>query len=592
VALVVGAVLAVVGLRAALSLRGYIYMDDFAFRYWAATSPLDINYLLLSYGGHVNPVGLLVQWVAQRVAPGSYMVLAVSSLVMFAIALSLFASILWRLTRQKWAVAVGVVLAGVSLFGFEVTVWWAGAIYAGPYQLFLMACLYAAIRGVVDGRRRWLIAALVFALGVVLSFSRGSAGLVLVALLVASLPLADGKPIGLRTCARRVPWFWSGMLGIAIAGGLLVLANSGRLDRPGLTVASAARYMWDVLVLNLLPAVWGGPWRWFELPNQVWPPVLANPAPMWWAVWLAGLLSLMAAVWLWLRRPALRWLLLTVVGYAGLVLALAAYARAGSVVASVAYRYTFDFVWPLVLLLVLAVVPSVGEQRRTSRFGVVVLAAIIVSALWSTWVPARDWAGNPTKQYMANAARGFAQIPEGQGVLDQGVPYDLIHPGLMAPYANARTVMTPQPRAPMFAEFAEEDLYGFASDGSVETQDVDGPRSPSGPDEGCGYRVTDFPRTIPLDGRLIPWGFYARIAYFSGTDTTLNLAVGGQIHTVPLRSGGLRTVYFPVSGPGDEVLVSVGTPGAVSCVTDIRIGNRVSAQTGDIVPLPVTGLPK
>jgi len=586
----VAALAAVVGLRAVLSLRGYLYMDDFAFRYWAATSSLNPDYLLRSYGGHVNPVGLLIQWVAQRIAPGSYVVLAVSSLVMFATALTLFAAILWRLTQRPFAVVLGIALAGVSLFGFEVTVWWAGAIYAGPYQVFLLACLLAAIKAVGEGGRGWSVAALVFGAGVVLSFSRGSAGLVLVWLLVSSLPLVDGKPLGWGACFRRVRWLWAGLLAMAVAGGLLVLSSAGRIDRPGLTLASAAKYMWELLVLNILPAVWGGPWRWFELPNQQWPPILANPAPMWWAVWVAGFLSLAVAVGLWLRRPELRRLLLSTLAYAGIVLALAAYARAGSFVASVAYRYTFDLVWPVVLLATLAVVPAIGEVRRVSRAGIAVLCGVIALALWSTVVPARDWGANPTRDYMANAAAGFDLVPEGTAVLDQGVPFDLIHPVLMAPYANARSVMTPQPGSPVFAGFAEEDMFGFASDGRVEKQDVDGPKSPTGPDANCGYRVTDAPRTIPLDGRLIAWGFYARVAYFSGTDTTLNLAVGGQIHTVPLRAEGLRVVYFPVSGPGDEVLVSTGTAGSVVCVTDIRIGNRVSADTGEVVPLPVGGL--
>jgi len=80
------------------------------------------------------------------------------------------------------------------------------------------------------------------------------------------------------------------------------------------------------------------------------------------------------------------------------------------------------------------------------------------------------------------------------------------------------------------------------------------------------------------------------VAYFSGTDTTLNLAVGGRISSVALESGGLKAVYFPVNGPGQDVLVSVSTPGVSVCLTEIKIGNRESRRTGDVVPLPVTKL--
>ena len=46
-------------------------------------------------------------------------------------------------------------------------------------------------------------------------------------------------------------------------------------------------------------------------------------------------------------------------------------------------------------------------------------------------VPGIGWA-NPGKDFMANAVSGFSRIPAGQVVLNQGVPFDLIHPALMA----------------------------------------------------------------------------------------------------------------------------------------------------------------
>src|SRR5690606_11032336 len=128
--------------------------------------------------------------------------------------------------------------------------------------------------------------------------------------------------------------------------------------------------------------------------------------------------------------------------------------------------------------------------------------------------PARDWMGNQARVYMANAASGFQLIPEGQTVLNQGVPEDLIHPGLMAPYANAEVVMTPVPGAPTFGTYAADRLFGFDSDGNVREQTVLGPTSLPGPDANCGYAVTTAPRSVPLDGDVIAWDFYARVAYF------------------------------------------------------------------------------
>ena len=581
---------AVVLLRSVLSLRGYLYLDDFAFRYWAATSPFGTEYLLRSYGGHVNPVGLAVQWVMQVVFPGSYLALALYSLTMFALALGIFAAIVWEVTGSRGASILAVALAGVSLFGFEVTVWWAASIYAAAFQVFLLLTVYAAIRAVRDRKSLWTYVGVAGGAGMVLSFSRGSLGAVLVFGLAAALPLVQGRPLGLREAFMRARALWVALAAVAVLGGVLVLASADRVTPQGFSVGAMPGYAWRLLVLNVLPALWGGPWRWFELPPLEWPPILANPAPMWWAVWFAAILTMIALVAVIVKIPSLRLLVAVVFGYVFAVLVLAGVARAGALVGSVAYRYTFDLVWPLTLLMVLGVFPALNQARRVWRPGVVVMSLIVVSALMSTVVPARDWAANPGKEYMANAVSGFAQIPTGQTVIDQGVPFDLIDTGLMAPYANARTVMTPQPGAPEFGLVARDALWGWAEDGSVEEQKVVGPTSVPGPDPDCGYRVTDVPRSVPLDGKLIAWDFYARVAYFSGTDTTLNFAVGGRISSVALESGGLKAVYFPVNGPGQDVLVSVSTPGVSVCLTEIKIGNRESRRTGDVVPLPVTKL--
>ena len=134
---------------------------------------------------------------------------------------------------------------------------------------------------------------------------------------------------------------------------------------------------------------------------------------------------------------------------------------------------------------------------------------------------------------------------------------------MITPYANAMTVFTPQPGAPLFVDHVNDSMYGFGADGSVEQQSVDGLPAPAGPDPDCGYRVSDLPRTIPLGGDLIAWPFYARIAYFTGTETQLNVAIGGRIHSVPLQTGGVRAVYFPVTGPASDIFVSTGSPGVV-----------------------------
>jgi hypothetical protein len=256
--------------------------------------------------------------------------------------------------------------------------------------------------------------------------------------------------------------------------------------------------------------------------------------------------------------------------------------RAGTNLSSAAYRYTYDVVVPVAILVALAIVPMWWQKIRTRPAVWVVPALLTLSMAASTWVPAQAWARNEAKQYVRNAVAGFSMIPAGQAVITQGVPKDLV-PDLLWNYASTEAVLAPQPGAPQFTTYADDTLFGFARDGSVEEQQVQGPKALPGPDPQCGYRITSTPRAVPLEAELIDWGFMARVAYFTDATTRLHMAVGDDIHSVPLQKDGLHAVFFPVWGPGRDVLLSVDGD-AVVCVTDLMIGNRVHA-TGETVAL-------
>ena len=164
--------------------------------------------------------------------------------------------------------------------------------------------------------------------------------------------------------------------------------------------------------------------------------VVANPSPAEWMSWV-GLLATAVAVGAILQgRPCLRPWRLGSIGFSALVIIAARVARAGNPFASEAYRYTFDLVWPLGLLIVLSVVPfwwRVRERRDGAVFSSVL---VCVSAVFSSVVPARLWIANESRVYMANATRGFDLIPPDATVLAQGVPSGLVDPIGVSPFAN------------------------------------------------------------------------------------------------------------------------------------------------------------
>lgn len=581
-------VLVVVALRAVISARGFLYADDFAFRYWAATEPLDWAYLTRSYGGHLNPVGLTAQWVLQALFPGSHLALVLLVSVLSAGTMWLAGRTMVLLTGRWQAGVMAVVLLGVGLFTFENTTWWAGAIYAAPYQLFLAAALYFLVRALMGDGGVFVWAVLLAFLGMAGSYSRGVLAALLLLGVAAAIPVSGAQPLGLRPALRWQPRLWAGIAVISVASVSLSAIAASAITRPGLSLGSALRYAWQLLVLNVLPGLWGGPWRWFDVRPQDWHAIVQNPAPPWWAVWLCVFATGVAIVWIVRYRPVVRTFLPWAAAFAVLAVAIVAIARAGTFVESVAYRYTFDIAWPFMLIATLCVIPMWWQDDRVPTRWWIPVSLFSASALVSTLVPATNWMSNQGREYVDNAIAGSERLPDDYLMLAQGVPEDLIEPSLMRPYANTRTVLLPQPGSPIFGNHAHGILWGFDDAGRLQEQDVQGPASLPGPDPDCGYRVTDRPRSIPLDGRLINWAFVARIAYFTGTPTSLNVAVGGRVHSVPLRAEGLDAVFLPVTGPGTDILVSVGTPGAVACVSDVRIGNRVDAE-GELVPAPLEG---
>ncbi len=308
--------------------------------------------------------------------------MAIFSLSVWGLTLILAALVGFELT-DRWAGAVFLALiAGLSLFGLETTVWWAAAMYAVPYQLFLVACLLGFVKALRGGSRTWIWFGLLCYVGAVLSYARGFLLAILVFGVVASIPVQGSEALGFRTAWRWARVYWIAMLGIAaLAMGLL-------WQRSGTQLASTEplelmRQVWNLLTLNVLPALWGGPWRWtpVSLPDG-WSPVVANPAPPGWMMWACLIGTALALAWIWRFRPGLRGWLGWSLGFSAAVLFAGGLARAGNPFASEAYRYTFDLVWPLGLIMVLAVVPLWWQQSRVSLWGSGLIVLICASALF------------------------------------------------------------------------------------------------------------------------------------------------------------------------------------------------------------------
>ena len=211
--------------RAVVSLRGYLYTDDFILRYLASVDHPTWEMLTRSYNGHVNPVGWLSLWLLQWAFPGSHTALAVFSLFTWGITLAIAGALGFELTDKVAGAILLMLIAGLSAFGFETSVWFAASIYALPYQLFLVACLFAFVRALRRESRHWLWLGAICYLGAILSYARGFLILLLVFAVVALVPVQGSRVLGVKRGWQWARGYWIGLGSIGALASCPALAE-------------------------------------------------------------------------------------------------------------------------------------------------------------------------------------------------------------------------------------------------------------------------------------------------------------------------------------------------------------------------------
>ncbi|HRY08961.1 MAG: glycosyltransferase family 39 protein [Actinobacteria bacterium] len=580
--------------RGTVMLNGYLYADDFALRYWADTSGLTPEYLFRSYYGHVQPWGLLAQWILQAGWPGSWTALMVWSLAMQVAILALLWRIVLRLTGSQVAALLAFLVPAVSSFTFEVGVWWCMIIESAPYGLFMMLSIWWLIRALSgDPGRWWLWSGLAFG-AAVLSISKGSLFIIAMVVIAAFLPIGVERARGLRGAFRANPRYWVLLVGFTAAYAVFLRIHAPISRDPDWNLLRALRYSRDLFLLNIVNGSAGGPWRWFSAQGETWNGVLVIPLRTTGLMVIAVVLLIAVFVVVRRYRPVLFPYLWGMLVYALALTALAAYGRGGSLVASTGYRYTSDFWILLALFAGLLFYPTVWEtqpfsakaqalgrrlrargiRRRTVALSAAV--AFLVSSLISAVEPSLRWVNSQTKDYVTTARNSMPAIPANAEFLPQRTMTDLVHPMLMLPYASTEVVFSPDPAFRPFVDYSTDGLFGFANDGSAQQQFVAG--TPSQPNGVCGYRISTAPLVIPMTREVPQWTFVAQVSYLSDADTTVRMRIGPNDHEVPIRQG-LHNVFFEVEGPVPDVTVTGTDVGVQTCIDLISIGPRLGPDS-------------
>ncbi|WP_446217425.1 hypothetical protein [Micromonospora sp. IBHARD004] len=220
--------------------------------------------------------------------------------------------------------------------------------------------------------------------------------------------------------------------------------------------------------------------------------------------------------------------------------------------------------------------PDVLARNRETAAAA--LAAVLVAAgLGTAWTTARygdEWATSTSRTYLETARAELAGAPPGTVFFDRKVPGDVVL-NLSAPYNQQSRFFQALPDRPVFVTEAENPSV-FDDSGRIAALGVDGPSVRPGPEEGCGYKLTDGQVVrMPLNGSQVDWFWVVRVGYLASADATATLRLGDGVREFRVQRG-LHQVFFEITGGGDAVDLTLHGPGVTLCTNEVTVGNLIA----------------
>lgn len=571
--------MAVATYRTVFGARGSFTGDDWGFRA-AMSGPLSLGRLFQGHNGHLNPIGLLLQWLVQHVFPGRYVPLMVVSALLVAAAAGLAAWWFQTTFGRRWAGISVALVVGISPMMLELITWWSVALYAAPLILTSwMTVQFVTLH--VLGRASTVTVLTIYS-ACLLSSSKAVVMPILMVGLVAGLALGESRPRGYRRAIREFHRLWLAVLGLTAA--YLVLFSlrrdtvSGAKSDPGQWI-DFSRALWRIAVV---PAVWGAPWKWhsFGFHNM--------PAPTQTTIALSGWGLLLAAVFLLALRPRLWRLLSAAVMMLAISTAVLAIGRAGGIWTAPNLRYTVDLLLPIVVVGCTGLYATRWETNARSALGQRTAAwpswpwlgagatlGWIIAVAVSMVQPWQTLPGNPMKDWVDNVRASYPAL--GQGLLWQYAPHDIsVFP------EPIDTFLAGDPGKPPQRQYVLDRALGFDARGLLIDRYVAGVEAYP-PLAACAYNATKIQEAyVPLQA-AIPYGRHTvSIDYSLGTDTSATLSLGDSPSLPMHLPAGARRVYAVLEGQGDYLRLGVGEPNANLCVHAAVVG-----ELQDGLPVPV-----
>ncbi|OCB13219.1 hypothetical protein A5717_15035 [Mycolicibacterium porcinum] len=564
--------------RAILAFGGYFYWDDLILIGRAGTQNLlSPSFLFDDHDGHVMPAAFLVSGAVTRLAPFSWVLAAVSLVVMQLLASLALLRALWVILGWRPVLLIPLTFALFTPLALPGFAWWAAGLNTLPMQAALAWVVGEAVLYVRTGASRHAVAGVLVFLGGLLFFEKAAVIPFVAFAVVALLGYVTGT-FSVREVWQRGLRLWVGCLALTVAwiGVYLVVVDQKRWSFD-------LAMTWDLLSRSfthgIVPGIVGGPWSW-----QRWAP--ASP----WAtppvsVMVLGWVVLVAAVAVVLVRKRRIWPVLVVaLGYA-VACQIPIYLMRSSRFTALELAQTLRYLPDLVVVLALLAAVGLCAPNRDSRFSSVLSASrartavcvgvavlFVASSLYSTFTFLKVWQDNPVPAYLNNARASLASTSSAAPLLDQEVD-PLILQRVAAPENLASHMFALASPRPEFAS-ATTDLRMFDRTGKLVDAKVTWVRTiVEGPAPKCGFLVQpDEPVVMPLDGPLLPADWTTEINYLANSDGSLTMALAeGPEVKVPVRPG-LNRVFVRLPGAGQSISVQANTAALSVCISPGPVG--------------------
>ena len=427
--------------------------------------------------------------------------------------------------------------------------WFIAALQQLPLQITLTVGVGAWVRYLRTRRVLWL---LVCAAVLCLGLAFWPKALFLLPLL-AYLSVAYFSAGGLKQRLRGLRWQLLAfapllVVGVAYVGYYVSVVPE---QFTPVTARLVGEFAGTMLGTTLVSGLVGGPWQW----NDPAPPnAFADPPS--WAVHLSWVVVVAVVAYAWLRRIRTGRALLLFLGYVGGTFVLVLTSRAGRPGRDAGHRLPLPLRHPAGRgpvpgprlhrpagrpRFVRAAAGRLASMRHPPRRRGL-LVVVLVGSLASSFTYVRPWHRDNAAHPFFDRFRAEVEARGRTDMVDRVVPEDVMSQ-LAAPANNFEFLAPLVTDAVHFPEVSS-DLAIVGDDGSLRQVAIErGVDSVPGPVAGCGWRVTERGRRIPLAGDAFDFVWWARIGYLSSQDSPVTVTAGSTSVRTRVRSG-LNNLYL------------------------------------------------